>query len=66
MIIVLRNAGCKKPAFTIENVQYFEPLPGRIQYTVRDCDGVQSIDYGSNDNFEHNGVMYDFCQVYVE
>lgn len=64
MTITFRQAGDQEPLETIENVAYVEPLPGRIQYTTDNGDGVEIIELTEAGDFVHNGHTWDFCQIY--
>lgn len=65
MTIHFRQAGDQQSTARLEGVLYFEPLPGRIQFTQKNINGgdVQYIEYGGNDDFLWNGKAYDFCSI---
>ena len=66
MTIILRNSGDQEAAVIIGEVCYCEMLPNCIQYTTNSGEGVQEIGIvGAGRDFEYEGTVYDFCQVYA-
>lgn len=63
MRIVFRLSGNNRPALEIKRVDYFEPLPKRMQFTAVGYEGVQEIESNKN-GFVWEGVTYDFLEVF--
>jgi hypothetical protein len=64
MRIVLRHWGNPKPQFEIVKVDYFEPLPARIQFTAVGYEGLQEIRYNKKKELMWMGKAYDFVEVF--
>jgi hypothetical protein len=45
-------------------VDYFEPLPARIQFTAVGYEGVQEIPYNKKKELMWMGKTYDFVEVF--
>ena len=64
MRIVFRLSGNSRPALEIKRVDYFEPLPNRMQFTAVGYEGVQEIALTDEGDFVWEGVTYDFLELF--
>jgi hypothetical protein len=67
MRIKFKNATSDTPKLEITGVKYFEPFSRFIQFTSDHHDSVQTIMIvGDEHDYEYDGEVYDFCEVYGE
>lgn len=74
MRIVFRHAGAKEPAYTIENVAYFEPLGRFFQFVLAPSkkphhiptEEVYTIVEGDDGMYNVDGQVFDFMELYAD